>query len=325
MRIDAITRAMTLLYDPNPTWDVKALPAIERLNVSDKYGEDSFAHLVHPLNYRKGQTYPLVIVQYRSRGFLRGGTGGEYPIFAYARAGYFVLSVDRPEPRALLARARWPEVQRDTELSHREQISKQSALVALIEQLTARGLIDKNRIAITGLSDGAETVFYGIVNSDLFAVAVASSPPSDPMSYALNTSDFRGLQRAQFGMEGPLGSSQTWASWWRRSAIAPRANDIHAPLLMQLSDAEMLSALPLRVALEQASKPAELIIYPGAYHLKWRPRQLHAAQRRAFDWIDFWLRGRENADPIDPDQYARWRALRALSAGSPRTGDIIEP
>ena len=40
----------------------------------------------------KGKRYPLVVVQYDTRGFLRGGTGDEYPIQAFANRGYAVLS-----------------------------------------------------------------------------------------------------------------------------------------------------------------------------------------------------------------------------------------
>src|SRR3546814_7367490 len=41
-------------------------------------------------------SYPLVVVQYDTRGFLRGGTGDEYPIQALAASGFAVLSVSRP-------------------------------------------------------------------------------------------------------------------------------------------------------------------------------------------------------------------------------------
>ena len=39
----------------------------------------------------------MVVVQYDTRGFLRGGTGDEYPIQAFANRGYAVLSFRRPQ------------------------------------------------------------------------------------------------------------------------------------------------------------------------------------------------------------------------------------
>src|SRR3546814_4567827 len=55
-------------------------------------------------------SYPLVVVQYDTRGFLRGGTGDEYPIQALAASGFAVLSVSRPIDYATsIARAGRPK------------------------------------------------------------------------------------------------------------------------------------------------------------------------------------------------------------------------
>src|SRR3546814_10673539 len=50
--------------------------------------------LVYPVGYEPGRRYPMVIVQYRTKGFLRGGIGDEVPIQTLAGRGYFILSVD---------------------------------------------------------------------------------------------------------------------------------------------------------------------------------------------------------------------------------------
>src|SRR3546814_15978540 len=39
-----------------------------------------YGDLVYPVGYEPGRRYPMVIVQYRTKGFLRGGIGDEVPI-----------------------------------------------------------------------------------------------------------------------------------------------------------------------------------------------------------------------------------------------------
>ena len=100
------------LYDPNPQWRQIALPRIERFDYTDGEGNESFAHLVFSLNWRRNRLYPLVVVQYRSRGFLLGGVGDETPILPLSARGYFVLSFDRPEFREREQRMSYPAFHR---------------------------------------------------------------------------------------------------------------------------------------------------------------------------------------------------------------------
>jgi hypothetical protein len=44
--------------------------------------------------------------------------------------------------------------------------------------------------------------------------------------------------------------------------------------------------------------------------VKWQPAHRDAIYRRNLQWLLFWLKGEEAADPVDPDQYVRWRAMR---------------
>ena len=79
---------------------------------------------------------------------------------------------------------------------------------------------------------------------------------------------------------------------------------------MNLAESEAIMGFPLATRLEELNRPFDLYVYPGAYHIKWRPAQLLAAQTRAMDWLDFWLRGVEREEPDEPGRLDRWRALR---------------
>lgn len=310
--IDLARGGLTVAYDANPEWPYFPLTRVERIDVRDDAGNESFAYLVYPRGYVANRLWPMVVVQYRARGFLQGGTGGEYPIQAYAQCGYFVLSVERPDPKALQARLSSIEVMRQTELDLSEHTMKQAALDRLLDTVARRGLVDPSRIAITGLSNGSATVYWALTHSQRFAVAVASSPPTDPIFWSLTSEYWRASNARNFGMVGPdANASPAWSAWWRENAPINRLTDIDAPLLLQLGESEALMAMPLYTALREARRPVEAYLYPGAYHLKWRPRQVLAAQIRAMAWIDFWLRDVETPDPNDPDRATRWRALRA--------------
>ncbi len=309
--IDPTTGSLRPLYDPNPQWAQFAGMRVERIEVNDAYGNQSFAHLVFPKDYTAGRRYPVVIVQYRSRGFLRGGVGNEYPIYPLAGRGYLVLSVDRPEWRGSEAQLPYEEVSTRTELDNSENQMKQSALEAMLTVLDRRGLSDTRHVGITGMSDGAETVYWAITRSSLFAAAVASNPPADPADWTMGAPALRAERGAQ-GNEGPwMNASSPWGQWWARNTTVLHADSIHTPLLMNLPEAEALVAFPLATRLSELHRPVDLYLYPDAYHVKWRPAQLLATQSRSMDWLDFWLRGIERDDESDPDRLARWRALRA--------------
>lgn len=303
--IDADTGALRILYDPNPAWNGAASPRIERITYTDDHGLQSYAHLVFPRGYRRERRYPMVIVQYRSRGFLKGGTGGEYPIFAYASAGYFVMSVERPEAHGQAQQMTPQAFDHLLNFEGEEERMKLASLDGLIAQVERRGLVDDNRIALTGMSDGAETLYWALGHRS-FAAAVASNPPVDPSNYWLIAADFRQQLRAQ-------GFTPPWAmpsNWWPDNAAVLYADRIHTPLLMNLSQSEAIYGPPLLVRLRERDVPVEAYLYPDAFHIKSRPTQLLAAQRRAMAWIDYWLRDQIDTDPADPERGRRWRRYR---------------
>lgn len=298
------------LFDPNPNWANRRLPQVERLDIANSDGLASFAHLVYPLDYVEGRRYPLVIVQYRSRGFLRAGVGGEYPILPLSARGYFVLNVERPEDLTRADRAGAQDLLLQQELDGSERRIKLEALQRLLAIIEARDLIDTSRIAITGMSDGAETLYHALGHWPVFAAAVSSSPPTDSASWWLNSRRFREL-RAAGGLTAPWSDPATpWNAWWRDASAANHVSALRTPLLLNLADSETLLAMPLIARLQERELPYDLYVYPGAYHNKWRPQQIRAAQNRAIAWIDLWLNDIDTPDPDEPTRAARWRAMR---------------
>jgi dipeptidyl aminopeptidase/acylaminoacyl peptidase len=205
-------------------------------------------------------------------------------------------------------------IQREVELAGIERGAKREALNYFIARSAVRGA-DRQRMGITGLSDGAETLFWMLLDEPTFAAAVASSPPIDPISWSLQSPATRAYFLERNGLTGPWDDTpEPWRSWWRLNSPVFHSGQIQAPILFNMPEAEALRAFPLIVRLRERGAPYDAYLYPGAYHLKWRPAQVQAAQQRTLDWMDFWMRGIERVDPNEPARLERWRGLRSTQA-----------
>ncbi|QGP78090.1 Atxe2 family lasso peptide isopeptidase [Sphingobium sp. CAP-1] len=133
MRYNLEDGSKSVLLDLNPEFRSIALGRVQRLHVKTQYGVDAFADLILPPDHRPGQRHPLVIVQYQSRGFLRGGTGDEAPIFALTRRGLAVLSFNRPKDFYTDPADTWSEYLRAVQHDRIDRRNIMSALDSLIE------------------------------------------------------------------------------------------------------------------------------------------------------------------------------------------------
>jgi len=64
------------------------------------------------------------------------------------------------------------------------------------------------------------------------------------------------------------------------------------------------------VPLQDAGRPAEMVVFPDEYHVKWQPAHRLAIYNRNLDWFRFWLQDYEDPDPAKTEQYTRWRKFR---------------
>jgi hypothetical protein len=80
--------------------------------------------------------------------------------------------------------------------------------------------------------------------------------------------------------------------------------------LMNLPESEAVPAMQTIVTYREAGRPLEAYIYPGEFHEKWQAADRLEIYRRNVQWMVFWLLGRELPDPVDAEQYIRWRAFR---------------
>uniref|UniRef100_UPI00082CDB02 Atxe2 family lasso peptide isopeptidase n=1 Tax=Novosphingobium naphthalenivorans TaxID=273168 RepID=UPI00082CDB02 len=305
-----------VLFDPNPEFGGLRLGQVERLTWKSAFGTESFGDLVYPAGYQPGQRYPLIVVQYISRGFLRGGTGDEYPIQAFANRGYAVLSIQRPRsPVAVPDAASYTDLDKADLVGFKDRKNVLSAIETAVQSLIDRGIVDPKRVGITGLSDGASTVQFAGLHSRYFSVAAMSSCC---------------WERSQMAMLGPAVARQyVQTGWphqsdkapgfWNEISWAQQPRRVAFPVLMQLSDNELLPALEAYTALAEVNAPVDLYVYPHEDHVKWQPAHRLAVYRRNLDWFDFWFKG--SAPDAPPAEISRWQALRDRMAERARKED----
>ncbi len=310
VRLDPATGTMLTLFDPNPELASLHLGSVRRLTWHNDRGFEAWGDLVLPPGHAVGERLPLVVVQYHSDGFLRGGTNDEYPIHAFVAQGIAVLSIERPATWA----SRVPgltdadALERANYRGWAERKSLLSSLLAGVDAAVATGAVDGKRVGITGLSDGATTVRFALINSRRFAAAALSTcclEPKTVMTYG-------GIAWARFNRSmGFPGVLQDDPGFWKPMSLAQNAASIDTPLLMQLADDEYLLALEPFEALREAGKPVEMYVYPDEHHGKWQPAHRLAVYQRNLDWFAYWLQDRKDPDPAKQAQYARWDRLRA--------------
>ena len=305
--LDPVKGASELLFDPNPDFRSLRLGHVERLSWRNRFGIDTIGDLVLPTDYKPGTRYPLIIVQYDTRGFLRGGTGDEFPIQAFANRGFAVLSFSRPPPTGLLTDAKDAiSIDKANLENFSDRWSVQSSLEVGVRLLISRGIADPARVGITGLSDGGSTIGFGLLHSNLFAAAATSSCCWD--SQILTRVGPAAAK--EFVAEGYPRLIDDGTAFWKEVSLAANARRIDTPILLQMADDEYMSALNGYTALREAGAPIDLYVFPNEHHVKWQPAHKLAVAERALDWFDYWLRDRRSRAPDRASELAHWDLLR---------------
>jgi dipeptidyl aminopeptidase/acylaminoacyl peptidase len=306
--LDPATGEKGVVYEPNPQVAAWSFGAVERLHWTSEGGTETYGDLVLPPGHKPGDRHPLIITSYTTRGFLRGGTGDEYPIQAFAARGYAVLSFSRPQDigfKISLETGEHPELANVRGWADRKNV--QSSLMRGIELLRDRDLIDMDRIGITGMSEGTAIVQWALRNAQIFAAAATSDCCDGPVG--------------QMALQG-LGAGPAWQSvgrpglsenndaFWEQIALEKNIAALHTPILMQLPEEEYLLTLPALATARELNKPIDAYVFPDEFHFKWQPSHRLAIYNRSLDWFDFWLKGTEDPDPSKAAQYQRWHKLR---------------
>ena len=321
--ISLSNRGITKVVNENPRFQDFAFTRVEKILGNDAYGNPTHAHLVYPVEYQEGKAYPLVIVGYRSSGFLRGGIGDEHPIHVLAQNGFAVLSYDTSDFADIPGNFEDP-VSYTTRYLEYVLIDQgpATAIETMIDRLVEDGMVNPRKVGITGLSHGASVLESAILRRNYAAASTAYSWITSPPNLFDHPDHIfiRAMDRA-FG--GTAFSEKGWRNRAKHS-IGTNASKIDTPLMIQVADREYYLTAQNYHAVKQADKVVELYLFPNEYHVKWQPVHRYNVYRRNIQWFQFWLQDAEAGDPVDPAQYERWRKMRDRQCATLGTQDAVE-
>jgi dipeptidyl aminopeptidase/acylaminoacyl peptidase len=302
------------VFEPNSDFPTEGFGTVRRLVWTDAKGVASYGDLVLPPGHRPGQRHPMVVTQYESRGFLRGGTGDDVPIFLLAQAGFAVLSTQRPGLLPIAQTAHdFATMQHANIAGFADRHRLASAVEAGVDAAIATGAVDANHLGLTGMSDGAVTAHFILSRPNRFRAAALSSCCDDP-----GTAMFAaGLgYRDDVLASGYPSPAAPDPSFWRGYSLAATPDAPATPLLIQIADDEYRLALETYGMLQLRHVPVDMFVYPDEHHWKWHPAHRLAVYRRNIAWFDFWLRGMTSSDPAEREDISRWAAMANAPTGS---------
>ncbi|WP_354293605.1 Atxe2 family lasso peptide isopeptidase [Sphingomonas sp. 1185] len=287
VRVDTQTGRIVTVFDPNPEFANAVHGRVERLTWSDPRGGSTFGYLVLPPHHRPGDRLPLVVVQYSARGFQRGGVGDEVPIFPLAQAGFAVLNFQRPHDRsALIRNHNVDEYMREEMGNWKDRRDVLASLEAGVNLLIDRGIVDRARVGLSGLSDGAETTQFALIHSKLFAAASISTCCKDPVAFTALAGPAQWAAQERWGLR-PYSDSNR--QQWLDASLALNADRIKTPILLQLADWEFRLALQTISEFQRRDRPIEVRLFPSEHHIKDQPAHRLALYDRNIAWFSKWL------------------------------------
>jgi len=314
--INMFSGTQRLLYAPNPEAEVADFGSVERFQISLKTGAETWADLVLPPDHEPGDKHPLVVVQYRSSGFLRGGTGDEVPIHPLAARGFAVLSFNRPDLPSVYLVTNDAEFRTLNDDNWADRKNILAGLELAVQRAIETGAVDERRMGISGFSDGNGTVQFALINSDLFRAASIGSCCEDLYSYVLAAgprfTDYLRAQRYPYFERGI-------EEFMKPISLILNVDKIDVPILIQSSDSEYEGGLDVFEVYSHWNKPIEMYVFENETHVKWQPSHREAMYKRSVEWFEFWLASKRNCDPSRDEQYERWLAM----SSAPGRGELI--
>ncbi len=279
----------------NPWLDEVRLARQEVVTYAASDGLEIEGLLIWPLDYDEDQSYPLILAvhggpeAHYSNGWL---TTYNLPGQHAAAQGYFMFY---PNYRGSTGRG----VEFALTSQGRPAMEEFSDLVDGVDYLIARGLVDPERVGITGGSYGGYASAWGATYySERFAAAVMNVGISDKISM-LGTSDIPQELYLVHYLTWP------WEDWDLFVQASPIffAHRAQTPILILHGDADprvdptQSRILYRYLSLQENPPPVRLVLYRGEGHGNQRAASRWDYSLRLMRWMDHYLKGDGGAPP----------------------------
>ncbi len=273
------------LTDANPQVRGFELGAQEEITWRSKDGSMVGGVLVKPVNYQRGQRYPLIVA-------IHGGPAaadvlsfnGGYGSQVYAGAGYVVL---RPNYRG------------STNYGHKHKTDivgnyfapGYDDIMAGVDFLIAEGIVDPDRMGVLGWSAGGHWSNWILTHTDRFKAISSGAGTSNWISmYA--QSDVQRNRQYYLGNKLPY---DDFDAYWDQSPLKYIKN-AKTPTMIHVVEGDPRVPSPQSVELHMALKslgvPTELFMYPGQSHGIPDARNQYVKSVSEMAWMDYYVRGK---------------------------------
>lgn len=288
----------------NPEFENISLNQTSEIRWKNKYGNETNGFLIKPRGYVDGRRYPLLVILYNfsNKFSVQAQWMSSYPAQPFAANGFAVLLMNFPWweswPYGDFKKAKfW---QGDNHLA---------SIEAGVEKVVQIGIADPESKGIMGWSYGSYLTEYTITHSNLFEVASAGEGGlNNPGQYWILPASMR------YYLDGLFGGPPYGATYKNYERLSPALNvaNMQIPLLREYGPVIGFQSLEFYAAAKRYGKQVEQYIYPDEPHIFSQPVHRIASMQRNLDWFNFWLQGKEDADPAKTEQYKRWRELKKL-------------
>lgn len=238
--------------------------------------------LYYPAHYDPRKRYPMIVyVHGGPTSAVVPGWGGDSG--AFSAAGYFVLvpnyvgSAGEGEAfaKGIVGKYGYADLR---------------SVVAGVNKVLQTFPVDKNRIGITGWSNGGFMTMSGVARTSLFHAAVAGAGcPADWLSYA-GENDINKWYLPFFGGVWPYDDPALYA----RSAPMTFVKNVKTPTLLLVGDRDGECPAPQSIefwgALKILGIKTKLVVYPGEGHVFWKPQDRRDVLRRTLEWFNEYLK-----------------------------------
>ena len=181
----------------------------------------------------------------------------------------------------------------------------------LIRDLDAQGLIDPDRVGISGFSRTVWFVSYLLTHASKPKFRTAVLTDGIDGGYF----EYIAGRLTEFNEDngGKMPFDPNGLELWMRESPTFHLDHLCIPLRLVSID-DRLAQWEWFVAGRMQQKPVELIEIPGGSHLLERPRDRQIAMQGIVDWFRFWLKDYVNPNPDKQEQNTRWEKLRTLES-----------
>ena len=257
----------------------------ELVEYQNTWGEDLQGALFYPADWEPGKQYPMIVYIYEIRSpsvhtYTVPSNRSAYNTTVWTSQGYFVLQPD------IVYRDRNPG------------LSAVEAIVPAVETVLATGMVDPDRIGLTGHSWGGYQTAFVVTQTDMFAAAVAGAPLTNLVSMYLSvywntgSTDARIFEISQGRMEVPF-----WEDIDAYVANSPvfHVENLNTPLLVAHGDedgaVDFNQGVEYYNAARRAGKEFVLLVYEGENHGNREKANQIDYHTRINEWFGHYLKG----------------------------------